>query len=111
MGLDGGRIGWYPSVVRPNRSPSADRATLASFAMKVFVSSAVRRPRCHASTTLEDRSIPIKRVRVAPEHDELIRQASDSAARRRGSGDMSSWIRETLVAAARRELKRGEGEE
>jgi hypothetical protein len=51
------------------------------------------------------------RVRVAPEHDELIRQASDSAARRRGSGDMSSWIRETLVAAARRELKRGEGEE
>jgi hypothetical protein len=48
------------------------------------------------------------RVRVAPEHDELIREAADSAARRKGSGDLSSWIRETLVAAARRELaKRG----
>jgi hypothetical protein len=47
------------------------------------------------------------RVRVAPEHDELIREAADSAARRRGSGDLSSWIREQLVAAARRELKKG----
>ena len=47
------------------------------------------------------------RVRVAPEHDDLIREAADSAARRKGSGDMSSWIRETLVAAARRELKKG----
>ncbi len=51
------------------------------------------------------------RVRVAPEHDELIRQAADSAAHRKGSGDLSAWIRETLVAAARRELKRSEGEE
>src|SRR4028119_1943785 len=46
------------------------------------------------------------RVRVAPEHDELIRQASDSAARRKGSGDMSSWIRETPVAAAPRGAER-----
>ena len=51
------------------------------------------------------------RVRVAPEHDELIRQAAESAARRKGAGDLSTWIRETLVAAARRELKRSEGEE
>lgn len=44
-------------------------------------------------------------------YDELIRQAVESAVRRRGAGDLSSWIRETLVAAARRELKRSEGEE
>ena len=50
------------------------------------------------------------RVRVAPEHDDLIRQAAEAAAQRKGSGDLSSWIRETLVGAARRELKRGEGE-
>ncbi len=51
------------------------------------------------------------RVRVAPEHDELIREAADSAAARKGSGDMSSWIRETLVAAARKELAReGKGD-
>lgn len=50
------------------------------------------------------------RVRVAPEHDELIREAADSAARRKGTGDLSSWIRETLVAGARRELKKGGGD-
>lgn len=50
------------------------------------------------------------RVRVAPEHDEMIRSAADIAAQRKGSGDLSSWIRETLVAAARRELKKGDGE-
>jgi len=50
------------------------------------------------------------RARVLPEHDELIRQAAESAARRKGTGDLSAWIRETLVAAARRELKRGDGE-
>jgi hypothetical protein len=46
------------------------------------------------------------RVRVAPEHDELIRQAAEAAGQRKGSGDLSSWIRETLVAAARKELAR-----
>jgi len=51
------------------------------------------------------------RVRVAPEHDDLIRQAAETSARRRGTGDLSAWIRETLVAAARRELKKGTGEE
>jgi uncharacterized protein (DUF1778 family) len=51
------------------------------------------------------------RVRVAPEHDELIRQAADSAAHRKGDGDLSSWIRETLVAAAKKELAReGKGD-
>jgi len=42
------------------------------------------------------------RVRVAPEHDEMIRRAAKIAARRKGSGDVSSWVREVLVAAARR---------
>jgi hypothetical protein len=50
------------------------------------------------------------RVRVAPEHDEIIRQAAESAARRKGTGDVSSWVREALVSAARRELKKGDGE-
>ena len=49
------------------------------------------------------------RVRVLPEHDEMIRQAAQFAARRKGTGDVSSWIRETLVAAARREIAREEG--
>lgn len=44
------------------------------------------------------------RVRVLPETDTLIRRAAESAARRKGSGDVSSWVRETLTAAARREL-------
>jgi len=42
------------------------------------------------------------RVRVLEEHDELIRQAAEITARRKGSGDVSSWVREVLVAAARR---------
>jgi hypothetical protein len=42
--------------------------------------------------------------------DELIRQAADAAAQRKGSGDMSSWIRETLVAASRKELARDKGD-
>lgn len=50
------------------------------------------------------------RVRVAPEHDELIREAADAAASRKGTGDVSSWVRETLVAAARRELKKRDGD-
>ena len=50
------------------------------------------------------------RVRVAAEHDELIREAADHALRRRGAGNLSDWIREALVAAARKELKRSDGE-
>jgi hypothetical protein len=50
------------------------------------------------------------RFRFTPEHAALIREASESAARRKGTGDVSSWVREILVAAARRELKKGEGE-
>lgn len=46
------------------------------------------------------------RVRVAPEHDVLIREAADAARLRKGTGDVSSWVRETLVAAARKELKK-----
>jgi hypothetical protein len=50
------------------------------------------------------------RVRLLPEHDALIREAADHALRRKGSGDLSDWLREVLVAAARRELKRDDGE-
>jgi hypothetical protein len=50
------------------------------------------------------------RVRLLPEHDALIREAADRALRRKGSGDLSDWLREVLVAAARRELKRDDGE-
>jgi hypothetical protein len=50
------------------------------------------------------------RVRVLPEHDELIRKAANTAARRKGAGDLSSWLRETLVAAARRELATNGGD-
>jgi len=49
------------------------------------------------------------RVRVHAEHEELIKAAAESAARRRGTGDVSSWVRETLVAAARRELAKDGG--
>lgn len=50
------------------------------------------------------------RFRVTPEHAALIRQAADSVARRKGTGDLSAWVRETLVAAARKELaKDGKG--
>jgi hypothetical protein len=50
------------------------------------------------------------RVRLLPEHDALIREAAEHAVRRKGSGDLSDWLREALVAAARRELKRDGGE-
>jgi hypothetical protein len=50
------------------------------------------------------------RVRVAAEHDAMIREAADVAAQRKGSGDLSSWVRETLVAAARKELKKRDGD-
>jgi hypothetical protein len=46
------------------------------------------------------------RFRVTPEHAALIREASEAAARRKGTGDMSAWLRETLVAAAKKELAR-----
>jgi hypothetical protein len=46
------------------------------------------------------------RVRVTAETDHLVRQAAESAARRKGTGDVSSWIREVLTVAARRELAR-----
>lgn len=48
------------------------------------------------------------RVRFLPEHDALIREAAEHALRRKGSGTLSDWIREMLVAAARRELE-GDG--
>lgn len=44
------------------------------------------------------------RVRVTPEVRELIERAADSAAKRRGTGTVSDWVRESLVAAAREEL-------
>lgn len=50
------------------------------------------------------------RVRLLPEHDALIREAAEHALKRKGSGDLSDWLREVLVAAARRELKRDGGE-
>jgi len=49
------------------------------------------------------------RVRVNEETDRLVREAAESAARRKGSGDVSSWVREILTAAARRELREGGG--
>lgn len=48
------------------------------------------------------------RFRVGPEHAALIREAAISAGKRKGTGDLSAWIRETLVAAARKELSREE---
>ena len=44
------------------------------------------------------------RVRVAPDVRELIERAAESAAKRRGTGTVSDWVREALVAAARQEL-------
>lgn len=44
------------------------------------------------------------RVRVAPEVRELIERAAESAAKRRGTGTVSDWVRESLVRAAREEL-------
>jgi len=50
------------------------------------------------------------RFRLTKEHAALIREAAESAARRKGTGDLSAWVRETLVAAARKELKKSGGE-
>ena len=44
------------------------------------------------------------RVRTTPEVRELIERAAESSAKRRGTGTVSDWVRESLVAAARREL-------
>lgn len=44
------------------------------------------------------------RVRVTPEVRELIERAAESSAKRRGTGTVSDWVRETLVAGARQEL-------
>ena len=44
------------------------------------------------------------RVRTTPEVRQLIERAAESAAKRRGTGTVSDWVRETLVAAARQEL-------
>lgn len=51
------------------------------------------------------------RVRVRQEDDQLIREGAAAAAKRKGTGDLSSWVRETLVTAARRELARNGGRE
>jgi len=50
------------------------------------------------------------RVRLLPEHDALIREAAEHAVRRKGSGDLSDWLREVLVTAARKELARDKGD-
>jgi uncharacterized protein (DUF1778 family) len=50
------------------------------------------------------------RVRLLPEHDALIREAAEHALRRKGSGNLSDWVREALVAAARRELAKEGGQ-
>lgn len=44
------------------------------------------------------------RVRTTPEVRELIERAAESAAKRRGTGTVSDWVRESLVKAAREEL-------
>jgi uncharacterized protein (DUF1778 family) len=46
------------------------------------------------------------RVRVRPEHGDLVRKAAASAAERSGTGDLSSWVRRVLIREARRELGR-----
>jgi uncharacterized protein (DUF1778 family) len=58
----------------------------------------------------QDRTYDVMlRVRVNSETDQLIRQAAESTARRKGSGDLSSWVRETLTVAARRDLAKDGG--
>lgn len=60
-----------------------------------------------AHTTEERAHTASIRVRLLSEHDALIREAAEHALRRKGAGNLSDWIRETLVTAARRELGRG----
>jgi hypothetical protein len=49
------------------------------------------------------------RVRVTSETEVMIKAAASSVARRRGTGDLSSWLREVLTTAARRELAKEAG--
>lgn len=45
------------------------------------------------------------RTRLFSHHKELLQRAADHAAERRGgAGDLSGWMRETLIKAAREEL-------
>lgn len=44
------------------------------------------------------------RARVLPEQKELFERAAEHAAKRRGTGTFSDWMREVLVRAARQEL-------
>ena len=45
------------------------------------------------------------RTRLFSRHKDLLQRAADKAAERRGgTGDLSSWMRETLIKAAREEL-------
>lgn len=101
-----------PSVVSWKRLSVA----ALNFSMKSCVSQVLRRPsRCYGivmrtGRPKKDRTYDVTlRVRVLSEHDALIRRAAEVAARRKGSGDLSSWVRETLVVAARRELAKEGG--
>lgn len=49
------------------------------------------------------------RVRVTLETDDLVRRAAEVAAAHKGTGDLSSWVREILTVAARRELAKDGG--
>jgi len=45
------------------------------------------------------------RTRLFSRHKDVLQRAADHAAERRGgTGDLSSWMREVLLAAARAEL-------
>lgn len=59
---------------------------------------------CH-NVDMADRTFDTTiRVRVTQKQDELIRNAANHAAERRGTGTLSDWLRETLITAAREEL-------
>jgi uncharacterized protein (DUF1778 family) len=64
--------------------------------------------RTYSEKPVERMHSEMLRFRVSPEHASLIREAAVNAGRRKGTGDLSAWIRETLVAAARKELARDE---
>ena len=44
------------------------------------------------------------RLRLMPEHDDLIRRAAEQVAQRRGSGNVSTWLRDVAILAAQEEL-------
>ena len=64
--------------------------------------------RTYSVKSVERTHSEMLRFRVSREHATLIREAAVNASRRKGTGDLSAWIRETLVAAARKELSREE---